>query len=362
MREIRSLTSLRGVAAMMVVLQHFSATLQLHSRVTIPSLVPHGYVAVDLFFVLSGFIMALTYGADFERRGLAAFPSFLLRRVARIIPLNTLAVGLIVLASLASTALAGTDIFYHGTNLSWDALCNLLLLQGLGIGANINAPSWSISTEFVAYLLFPILVLILPDRHRIARTICALAAAGVLCGIAVHHPRLGLDTDSIAGQLLRCLPEFVIGLATFRAAQSSRLRPILSSDLTAIAAGAWFGLMLLLRIDLLAVAAMPVIIATLACNKSRVDRFMSHAVLFFLGEVSFSVYLLHDPLRSFCSYVIGTVSPDRLSGPTALALAFVLSWTIIPIAWVAYVTVERPGRQVIRRLTTGFKKPAVAPV
>ena len=260
MRDIRSLTSLRGVAAMMVVLQHFSATLQQHSRVTIPSLVPHGYVAVDLFFVLSGFIMALTYGADFERRGIAAFPSFLLRRVARIIPLNTFAVGLIVLAALASQAILGSDIFYHGANLSWDALCNLLLLQGMGIGANMNAPSWSISAEFVAYLLFPILVLILPDRSRVARAACALVAAVVLCGVAARHPRLGLDTDSISGQFLRCIPEFVIGLATWRVVQSPEPRRILSNDITAIAAGAWFCLMLLLRVDLLAVAAVAAVL------------------------------------------------------------------------------------------------------
>ena len=98
------------------------------------------------------------------------------------------------------------------------------------------------------------------------------------------------------------------------------MRPILASDITAVAAGAWFGLMLLLRVDLLAIAAVPVIIATLACNRSRIDRLMSHAVLFFLGEISFSVYLLHDPLRSFWLAVIRAVSPDKLSGPTALAL------------------------------------------
>ena len=59
--EIRALTSLRGIAAMAVVMQHFSATAQRHSLTTIPSLIPHGYIAVELFFVLSGFIMAYTY-------------------------------------------------------------------------------------------------------------------------------------------------------------------------------------------------------------------------------------------------------------------------------------------------------------
>ena len=60
MKEINALTSLRGIAALAVVLQHFSATAQKHCDVTIPSLAPHGYMAVDFFFVLSGFIMSYT--------------------------------------------------------------------------------------------------------------------------------------------------------------------------------------------------------------------------------------------------------------------------------------------------------------
>ena len=60
-KEIVPLTSLRGFAAMAVILTHYSATLQPLASATFPSLAPHGYLAVDIFFVLSGFIMAYTY-------------------------------------------------------------------------------------------------------------------------------------------------------------------------------------------------------------------------------------------------------------------------------------------------------------
>jgi peptidoglycan/LPS O-acetylase OafA/YrhL len=53
-------------------LKHFSATAQSHSAVITPSLMPHGYMAVDLFFMLGGFIMAYTHAADFSARGLQA--------------------------------------------------------------------------------------------------------------------------------------------------------------------------------------------------------------------------------------------------------------------------------------------------
>ena len=87
-RELRSLTALRGVAAMAVVMQHFSATAQEHSQGVIPSLVPHGYLAVDLFFALSGFIMSYTYLDLFQRDGARAYGGFLVKRAARIVPLN----------------------------------------------------------------------------------------------------------------------------------------------------------------------------------------------------------------------------------------------------------------------------------
>jgi len=117
MNEIKALTSLRGIAAMVVVMQHFSTTAQRHAAVNIPSLVPHGYMAVDLFFVLSGFIMAYTYHADFALRGNLAMPSFLLKRAARILPLNTVTVVAIVLAGMVSGLILGTNIFYVSTNL-----------------------------------------------------------------------------------------------------------------------------------------------------------------------------------------------------------------------------------------------------
>jgi peptidoglycan/LPS O-acetylase OafA/YrhL len=191
-REIKALTSLRGIAAMMVVTQHFSATAQSHAAVTIPSFVPHGYMAVSLFFVLSGFIMAYTYHADFALRGVPAMPSFLLKRAARILPLNTAVVIAIVAAGMASEVLLGRNIFYDSANIVYDVLCNLLLLQGIGLGSNLNGPSWSISTEAVAYLLFPGFLAIALSR----RTVIAISAAIISVGaLFVMSLKLGRRDD-----------------------------------------------------------------------------------------------------------------------------------------------------------------------
>ena len=189
--EIVPLTSLRGIAAMAVVMQHFSATAQLHSAVTIPSLVPHGYLAVDLFFTLSGFIMSYTYLQDFQDHGLRAFGPFLGKRIARIVPLNTAVLLLVLAAGLASARLTGRNIVYAAPDLPLDLPANLLLLQGLGIGTNLNGPSWSISTEFAAYCAFPALIrLVFARRGRVWAPALLLCAAA-LAGIAATEPRLG---------------------------------------------------------------------------------------------------------------------------------------------------------------------------
>src|SRR3954447_21165602 len=204
MGEIKALTSLRGIAAMMVVFQHFSVTAQQHSEVTIPSLVPHGYIAVDLFFVLSGFIMAYTYLADFRAHGVQAFPGFIMKRVARIVPLNTFAVLFVLAAGAVSMKCLDRNIFHASTNIPFDAISNLIMVQGLGVGLNLNAPSWSISTEFAAYFAFP-LFLWLVFKQRWAFAVGAIAVCfAVLAVIALTHGRLGLDTASIEGGVARC--------------------------------------------------------------------------------------------------------------------------------------------------------------
>ncbi len=347
--EIRALTSLRGIAAMAVVLQHFSTTAQQHSASNIPSLVPHGYIAVDLFFVLSGFIMAYTYLRDFEARGLAAFVPFLLKRVARIVPLNSFAVCLVLAMGAVSGVVLGRNVVFDSAHVGFDAVCNLLMLQGVGIGTNLNAPSWSISTEFAAYLVFPVLIGIVFHRRWWLAGGAVLACAILLTGLATMQPRLGLNADSIVGGLIRCFTEFAIGLMTYRIVQLPSARAVLEGDGVALAAIGWTLAMLLARVDLLIVCGFPPLIGALACNRGRVAAWFGLRFPYFLGVISFSIYLLHHPLRPVWLEVIRALHPEPMSTPLALAVAFGCSVSVIPLARLAYVAIERPGRRMLRR-------------
>jgi peptidoglycan/LPS O-acetylase OafA/YrhL len=89
--------------------------------VTIPSLVPHGYMGVDLCFFLSGFIMSYAYLASFEAHSLRAFPDFLGKRVARWAPLNIAVLLTLMALAAVSASLLDRSIFF--TNGICPSIC-----------------------------------------------------------------------------------------------------------------------------------------------------------------------------------------------------------------------------------------------
>ena len=348
MDEIKPLTSLRGIAAFAVVLQHFSTTAQKLTSTTIPSLAPHGYMAVDFFFVLSGFIMCLTYLPAFQANGLKAFPAFLVKRVARIVPLNVFALVALAIFGAISHWMLKENIFFDDTNIAFDFIANLLMLQGLGIGRNLNAPSWSISTEFAAYLLFPLLIwLMFGGRRWVAITATAVSAA-TLTGLAMQFPRLGLAADGTGGQLIRCFTEFVMGMGAYILYESRKKGGGAAGDLegglllTAAVAG------LLAGVDLFVALLFPFVVTAMALNRTKIASLLSGSIPYLLGVVSFSIYLVHDPFRKAMGYAVRSMYPGGVGPVTALALAFAGSLLIVPVAWLTYICVERPGRTAIR--------------
>ncbi len=173
--ELRALTSVRGIAAWFVVLYHI--------RLSIAGLSPDwvavfakGYLAVDFFFLLSGFVIWLTWGDRLRTGGWRMVPQFLRKRVARIWPLHLFmlacAVGLALL--LAATGRA------NPVDYPFDELpLHVFLLQNWGFTDRLawNDPAWSISAELGAYLLFPLLALAIDWRRVPTWAVLAAVAA-----------------------------------------------------------------------------------------------------------------------------------------------------------------------------------------
>jgi peptidoglycan/LPS O-acetylase OafA/YrhL len=347
MREIRALTALRGFAALAVVMQHFSATAQAHAASRIPSLVPHGYMAVDFFFVLSGFIMCYTYLDRFTNDDPGAFVDFLVRRVARVAPLNVAVLFLIVACGIASSVFFGRNMFFDSQRLWFDLPANMLMLQGLGIGLNMNGPSWSISVEFVAYLAFPLLVMLNFHKSMLVRGLVLLASVGALIALAIARVDIGRETAAVVPALMRCFAEFSMGMMAFWLYRSGQF-PALGSDEAVILLLGAVAFTLIMRVDLPASLLFPFVVVACARNRGIAAAVLGSRVPYFLGLVSYSLYLVHNMFRVPLLAMLRDVHPQPLETLPALGFALAGSLAVIPFAWLAYVLVERPGRDVVR--------------
>ncbi len=206
MTELRPLTSIRGLAAWFVVLYHIR-----QSIAGLPdgarAIFAKGYLAVDFFFLLSGFVIWLTWHD--RLRGPGSTAAFLRKRIARIWPLHlVMLAAAVALALLLKATGRPVPADYPFAELP----LHLLLIQNWGFTDRLawNDPSWSISAEFAAYLLFPLLVRSVDWRRLPTLALLAIAAAILLLlHVAMAAPTLG--TDIPRWGLLRCLTEFTTG-------------------------------------------------------------------------------------------------------------------------------------------------------
>ncbi len=103
------------------------------------------------------------------------------------------------------------------------------------------------------------------------------------------------------------------------------------------------------RIDLFVALLFPFLVVATALNRGRIARALSGGVPYFIGLISFSIYLVHSPFRPLALRLFSGIHPEPVTAVTALALALAGSLMVIPFAWLTYVAIERPGRRIVRR-------------
>ncbi|MDT7951637.1 MAG: acyltransferase [Acetobacteraceae bacterium] len=359
--HLPGLTPLRGVAALWVVIYHYAYWYfpNLHpERVT--HLVGSGYLAVDLFFILSGFVLAHVYRRPFrEAPGWRGYFNFLQARVARLYPLHAtvllamLAVALVANAIADGPTRAFTSIPLEGARSLTAFFANLFMLQGLRASLlSWNYPAWSISTEFTAYLALPLLLLLVLRGPAWLRLALGLLVAGGMIALASLH---GDDFDIWNGPLtlLRVFPEFLGGILLYRAYRHPAVRVAFRSDavfalvLVPILLGLHFGA------PDVAVAAMffPLLLAAVS-NEGRGARLLALPPLLLLGELSYALYLVHGGVQYAATRSLGLLGlSDRsqLTGGQSFLLCALMVGTSLLLAALAHRTVEVPGRRLFRR-------------
>ncbi len=299
-----------------------------------------GYLAVDFFFLLSGFVIWLVHAERMAAAGWRTVPGFWWRRVARIWPLHLAMLGVAVVLAVALQATGRGDPARFG----WSALpAHLLLLQiWTATSTAWNTPAWSISAELAAYLLFPLLAPAARWR-RVPSVVVVFAGVAVLTAFAVELRGHGLTSLAQAipvWGVFRCWAEFVAGAGVailWRRWRDQPAIPALSaSAMFAGAMAAWasgtagepFAVPL----------AFAALLLTLALYANHRLNPLGRRVAHWLGEISFATYLSHSLLWKLFTLV--AVRHEPVPAPlVALYLLLVLLASAI-----LYARVERPAQ------------------
>ncbi|MBR0993701.1 acyltransferase [Bradyrhizobium japonicum] len=298
---------------------------------------------VDMFFILSGFVISYSYPSD--ARGVAAYSRFMIRRIGRIYPLH-------LLSLLIFVVLIGVGMERTARSTSLDFLYNLLLLQAWGVTDHLsfNSPSWSISAEFFCYLVFPLLMLL---ARKVQPIVLGAIVAALYLVLAHGHLPIWQERSQMYGAnfdygMLRALPSFLNGILLailFRMSHPYRHKWMIFAGIGT------FGLSVLVlnvfaKPDLAIILFSCAILLT-AVGESAFKQFPGARLLGRLGNTSYAIYMLHDAVLIAVFKPLWTwlgLRPDQF-GPFALACCVVL--TVIADRTYAYF--ENPARRFINR-------------
>ena len=292
------------------------------------------------------------------------YRDFLKARVARIYPLHITVLLLFVATATAeraaSYALRGSfePIPLLGERSLGGLFANVIMLQGLWARElSWNDPSWSISLEFLAYLLFPLLF---PVLWRAGPT--AKAGLGGLLAVALGW--LAYRTGGYFNQwngtyaILRCLPEFLAGMLLYSAYRSGLYASGLATDAALAAVVVLLAALLHLGApDFAIIPLFPLLILAAVRNTGRFSPLLNSPPLVWLGEVSYSLYLLHW----FVLFVVTEIArrlPSlgfaKLPPALSLVLIAVLIAVSLTLATLSFRFIEVTGRRWLRqRLEVG---------
>lgn len=350
--DLRPLTALRFMAALWVVFYTFWPNLDVGF---LPNLAAKGYLGVELFFVLSGFILSHVYLHAFAEKRFS-YRGFLWARIARVYPLHLFTLLGVMALGLGAVAV-GMSI--DDSVLSWKTLpAHLLMLHAWGLAgeAGWNHPSWSISAEWFAYLAFPLFALAAwPLRKR--PWVATAGAAVFLMGLYAAFERLAgfpLTEATFRWGALRIVPCFAYGCALYLV---YRRAPLPRAGLLALSAAVvMVGSASVLAWDAVTVLAAGLLILALASIPHDRAGWLGSRPAVYLGEISYSVYMVCAPWQ-----ILAVNLAARATGADDKRL-HVLVWLgiilgLIAAAAATYHLIERPARQALRGMADRRRAP-----
>ena len=331
---------LRVASCFFIIFYHFQAQMSLGVYAPAVRRVTEGLtLMVDLFFFVSGFVISSIYSGRITTW--PAFGDFMVKRVARVVPLHWLLFA--VFAGFGALAAAGKLPTNHPE--LYDPRCaapNLLLLHAFGLCRSLsyNFVSWSISAEMAMSVLFPLMALVAPRRAGL------MLAGGIVAALFLVGGPHWLEWSYEAG-VLRALPAFLLGSIAFEhrrwLGRLPRAAWWLLAAWVVFLAGCFVGapkplmLPLIYGIGALGVAA-----------SEQPSSLLARRVAL-IGQLTYSLYMLHPLVEAVVLTGIGATLL-HLKGPAMTAWALGGIALMLPVSYVSLVFFERPARRWVTKL------------
>ncbi len=355
--RLPALTGIRILAAFAVYFSHVGAPAG--SPAFLSSFFDAGYTGVTLFFVLSGFVLALNYFDGMRRPTAGGLYDYLVARFARVYPLYLL----LLLCYVAYMGASGDDVGGWWRNAlaiqAWD--------PNLAHAYSFDEPSWSIGVEFFLYACFPLMIPVLARLRRPRSMLLAAGAVAVamlaLAGwfVAGGGGALPMENPDSAHRWLYRTPltrlgDFTLGILAAMLYLRTRERPsvariglplVLGSTLVTVGLMCWPALLFTSwSWDVAyAIPATVFIFGLAVAPLSWAARLLSLPFMVLLGEASYAFYLVHAPgIDIFGAGEWATSFSATTVGREAIALA-----GVVALAIALHLAFERPARTRIRR-------------
>jgi|GEM_PF-473557 len=349
--EIKSLTGIRGIAALWVVFLHYFKSLNLNEDLYVAKVFMNGFIAVDIFFLLSAFVMCLAYSEEFKKRiPTNSYLTFIKKRFARIYPAYFFWIFTFLLAF---------DFIKFNFEYA-KIIVNLLLIQNFFTNSVIYGIFWSLSSEWILYLVFPFLYYVLQKNGNNYIKMFLILACVVSLYILPSMNNYFIDfhkgvhivppSDFIGGvftgvnSILRCFFSYVIGINMFLLIKGYNV--VNYTLVSFLKYGSLIGIFVIAcwgksaETYVLTLMCSTLLITALYLDRENIDPFFASKTVYFLGQISYSIYLCH--MFIFISTSILVVKFFSLQIDTTIQTFLIVGSLVllIPISYLSYTFIE----------------------
>ncbi|UFH56166.1 acyltransferase [Spirosoma sp. KNUC1025] len=381
---LSNLASIRGVAAVLVVLVHAHGLLMPLIDTTQTYFMATAHILVDFFFVLSGFILSHVYGSSFQHAfSKLTYKRYMQARFARIYPLHlfTMILALIPILQIMTVKTLPDQI---KAVFDYRAILTSLLLIPASPWHDFvppNAPSWSLATEWWVYFLFPVMVPFITRLNLAGKLSMLVLIIGMyLCIMYYLVPTFGITsregdeltyTLDVSGDFsfLRCLAGFTLGMLVYELYRYQWGKAWMKSSWILLISS--IGMLASMHLGLHSIGIILIsafLILAASYNTGYAHRVLNSKPFRYLGDLSYSIYMVHAPLILTCYAIALYINPNIPTQPEVEGTPdYLFGWFVdgilvlitLLLSALTFRFIEVPARQY---LNARFSNPRREPI